>query len=278
MGLAACASALLLSVTNHLTQNVAAIPFLWVLPLSLYLLSFILCFDSDRWYRRWLFAGLGAVALARRWPMRFPNESDITDLSPAVAIFCAALFILFMVCHGELARRRPAPAYLTSFYLMVSVGGRVGGLFIGFAAPYLFNALYDLPVVVSVTASLLVYLLWRETETPMQRRSTRLCSLRSSTACVGAGCWSMRARVRCRGRGAIRVPIFWVRPGGTRYFRNRRLIAAVSDLARMRLDGRPALLLRHCRGPGGRRHRLSGARYWNLSNMPACWRAISTAR
>jgi len=63
MGLAACASALLLAVTNHLTQNVAAIPFLWVLPLSLYLLSFILCFDSDRWYKRWLFVRLGAVAL-----------------------------------------------------------------------------------------------------------------------------------------------------------------------------------------------------------------------
>ena len=63
MGLAACASALLLAVTNHLTQNMAAIPFLWVLPLSLYLLSFILCFDSDRWYRRWLFTRLGAVAL-----------------------------------------------------------------------------------------------------------------------------------------------------------------------------------------------------------------------
>ena len=65
MGLAACASALLLAVTNHLTQNVAAIPFLWVLPLSLYLLSFILCFDSDRWYNRWLFTRLAAVAAAR---------------------------------------------------------------------------------------------------------------------------------------------------------------------------------------------------------------------
>src|ERR1700722_17826929 len=63
MGLAACASALLLAVTNHLTQNVAAIPFLWVLPLSLYLLSFILCFDSDRWYNRWLFTRLAAVAV-----------------------------------------------------------------------------------------------------------------------------------------------------------------------------------------------------------------------
>src|SRR3984957_17251649 len=63
MGLAACASALLLAVTNHLTQNIAAIPFLWVLPLSLYLLSFILCFDSDRWYNRWLFTRLAAVAV-----------------------------------------------------------------------------------------------------------------------------------------------------------------------------------------------------------------------
>ena len=67
-----------------------------------------------------------------------------------------------MVCHGELARRRPAPAYLTSFYLMVSVGGAIGGLLIGFAAPYFLNGLYDLPIVVSLTGFMLVYLLWRE--------------------------------------------------------------------------------------------------------------------
>ena len=66
-----------------------------------------------------------------------------------------------MVCHGELARQRPDPAHLTSFYLMVSLGGAIGGLFIGFAAPYLFNALYDLPIVVTVTGFLFVYLLWR---------------------------------------------------------------------------------------------------------------------
>ena len=71
-----------------------------------------------------------------------------------------------MVCHGELARRRPAPAYLTSFYLMVSVGGAIGGLLIGFAAPYLFNGLYDLPIVVSLTGFMLVYLLWRERGRP----------------------------------------------------------------------------------------------------------------
>ncbi len=160
MGLAACASALLLSVTNHLTQNVAAIPFLWVLPLSLYLLSFILCFDSDRWYRRWLFTRLAAVALPAM-AYAISSESNIGDLRLAIAVFSVLLFVLFMVCHGELARRRPDPAHLTSFYLMVSVGGAIGGLFIGFVAPYLFNALYDLPIVVSLTGFLLVYLLWR---------------------------------------------------------------------------------------------------------------------
>ena len=164
MGLAACASALLLAVTNHLTQNIAAIPFLWVLPLSLYLLSFILCFDSDRWYSRWLFLGLGAVALGGM-AYAVSERSDISGLAPAIAIFCSATFIVFMVCHGELARRRPASKYLTGFYLMVSVGGALGGLLIAFVAPYTFNALYDLPVVLSITAILLVGVLWRDTQT-----------------------------------------------------------------------------------------------------------------
>jgi SAM-dependent methyltransferase len=161
MGLAACASALLLAVTNHITQNIAAIPFLWVLPLSLYLLSFILCFDSDRWYWRWLFIRLGAVALPAV-AYAISTENDIGNLTLALAFFSAALFILFMVCHGELARRRPAPAHLTSFYLMVSLGGAIGGLLIGFAAPYFLNGLYDLPIVVSLTGFMLVYLLWLE--------------------------------------------------------------------------------------------------------------------
>jgi SAM-dependent methyltransferase len=124
-------------------------------------LSFILCFDSDRWYWRWLFIRLGAVTVPSV-AYAISTESDIGNLKIAVGFFCAALFVLFMVCHGEVARSRPAPQYLTSFYLMVSVGGAIGGLLIGFAAPYLLNGLYDLPIVVSLTAFMLVYLLWRE--------------------------------------------------------------------------------------------------------------------
>jgi len=157
IGLAACPSALLLAVTSHLTENIAAIPFLWVLPLSLYLLSFILCFDSDRWYRRWLLAPLAAISLPVTARLISGGEKIST-----IALLSAATFVLFMVCHGELARRRPAPAYLTSFYLMIAAGGALGGLFIGLAAPYLFNARYDLPIVLSLAACLFLYLIWIE--------------------------------------------------------------------------------------------------------------------
>ena len=159
MALAACPSALLLAMTNHLTQNIAPIPFLWVLPLVLYLLSFILCFDSDKWYRRGLFGTAAGIALA--WMAFEMVEVRIGNIRMAVAFFSAVMFILFMVCHGELARRKPAPKHLTGFFLMVSLGGAIGGLLIGLAAPHLFNALYDLPLVVTLTSVLLLGLLWK---------------------------------------------------------------------------------------------------------------------
>jgi hypothetical protein len=167
MGLAAAASALMLAVTNHLTQNVAAIPFLWVAPLSLYLLSFILCFDSDRWYMRSIFARLAAITLPAM-AYAISESGNISDLRLGVGFFCLALFILFMVCHGELAKRRPSAAHVTSFYLMVSVGGAIGGLLIALVAPYTFNAVYDLPVVLSLTGFLLLYVLWKEKGTGLE--------------------------------------------------------------------------------------------------------------
>jgi hypothetical protein len=157
IGLAACASILLLAVTSHLTQNIAPIPLLWIAPLSLYLLSFILSFESDRIYNRAIFLPLliGALYLLARPE----NNSDLTTLIPAL---CAALFVCCMVCHGELARRRPHPQYLTQFYLMVSIGGALGGLFVALLAPRLFHSYSELPVGMALCAALVTVVLWKD--------------------------------------------------------------------------------------------------------------------
>ncbi len=159
IGLAACASILLLAVTSHLTQNVAPIPLLWVVPLSLYLLSFILCFESDKLYPRWLFLPLLAVALGVfTWGITL-YEGNV-PIKRLILALCGALFVCCMVCHGELARRRPHPRYLTQFYLMVSVGGAVGGLFVAFISPRLFRDYLELPVAMVGCAALITWVLW----------------------------------------------------------------------------------------------------------------------
>src|SRR5262249_35591703 len=127
--LAACASTLLVSVTNHMSENVAPIPLLWVAPLALYLLTFIFAFESDRLYQRWLFLPLLAVALGGMAYMLHAEDGNLT-IKWALPGFSLGLFIACMVCHGELARRRPSPKYLTLFYLMVSLGGAIGGIFV----------------------------------------------------------------------------------------------------------------------------------------------------
>ena len=139
--LAACASVMLLATTNQLCQEVASIPFLWVLPLCLYLLSFILCFESDRIYRRGLFGpalvlGLCAVAYVL-------NQGFSASLAVQVAAYAFALFAGCMVCHGELVRLKPGPHHLTAFYLMVSAGGALGGVLVGVVAPRVFDGFWE---------------------------------------------------------------------------------------------------------------------------------------
>jgi hypothetical protein len=143
--LAFCPSALLLSVTTHLTQNVAPIPLLWILPLALYLLSFILCFESERWYRRAVFMPLLFVALAAM-TVALVDNGRLLGLAMLIPLFCAGLFVVSMVCHGELAASRPPSQALTHFYLMVALGGMLGGVFVGVVAPQLFNGYYELPL------------------------------------------------------------------------------------------------------------------------------------
>src|SRR5688572_7322865 len=138
VALSATGSCLLLAVTNHLTQNIASIPFLWVVPLSIYLVTFILCFDHPRWYLRPLFLLAAAVLLpVMAW------YSDSLDLWVAAPLYAGGLFVVCMVCHGELYRMRPGPAHLTTFYLMISVGGALGALAVGFGAPSLLHGYYE---------------------------------------------------------------------------------------------------------------------------------------
>jgi hypothetical protein len=148
IALAASASALLLSITTHLTENVASIPFLWILPLALYLLTFILCFEGSIWYQRIIFLPLFAAAIgAMAWGIGH-GYGDM-GFREQIAIYAAALFVCCMVCHGELSRTKPAARYLTGFYLMVSVGGAIGGLFVAFLAPHIFNAFYEFPIAIA---------------------------------------------------------------------------------------------------------------------------------
>ncbi|HLJ48505.1 MAG TPA: fused MFS/spermidine synthase [Bryobacteraceae bacterium] len=152
--LPACASALMMSITTHMTQNIAPIPFLWVLTLALYLLSFILCFESERTYQRVVFIPLAVLALAA---MSFANYYGAGNLHLkwSIPLFAIGLFVCCMVCHGEMARLKPHPRYLTSFYLSLAVGGAIGGLFVALAAPHIFTTYLELPVAMVVCAILI---------------------------------------------------------------------------------------------------------------------------
>jgi hypothetical protein len=144
VGLAATASILLLATTSHLTQEVAVIPFLWVLPLTIYLLTFVLAFSGERWYSRQVYLILLFVGtLLATWA---EGQSAALAIPWQIAIYSLELFAACMVCHGELYRLRPEPARLTWFYVMVSVGGAVGGLVINFVAPYVFKGFWEMPL------------------------------------------------------------------------------------------------------------------------------------
>jgi hypothetical protein len=159
--LAACAAVLWPAVANHLSQEVAAIPFLWVLPLSVYLLSLILCFEGRGWYRQNLFRWLLPVACAAiAW--RLGMQGSAGGIEWEIPIFCAALFVCCMFCHGELARLKPHPAEgLAFFYFMVALGGAFGAAFVSLFAPNVFHTFLELPVGVAACFILSLPLLYR---------------------------------------------------------------------------------------------------------------------
>jgi SAM-dependent methyltransferase len=153
------ASVQLLAVTNHLCQNVAVVPFLWIAPLTLYLLSFIICFDRESWYLRRFF-GFGACLcilsatylalsgyMADFWErLGFGERGWLLthNVLIEISVYLALLFSVCMVCHGELVRRKPPAQRLTAFYLTISAGGAVGGLLVAVVCPLVFSSYVEL--------------------------------------------------------------------------------------------------------------------------------------
>ncbi|MBU3719655.1 MAG: hypothetical protein FGM22_02700 [Burkholderiaceae bacterium] len=152
-GLAALATMLLLSVSSHITQNIASIPFLWVLPLSLYLLTFVIAFEGRRgkgWYLRNNMM-LPAMALAAVMTWGLNTDDGILDIDYAIPLYLAGLFLICLFCHGELAQSKPPARYLTRFYFMIALGGATGGLLVSIVAPRIFSYYWELPIALMLT-------------------------------------------------------------------------------------------------------------------------------
>jgi SAM-dependent methyltransferase len=183
--LPACGVVLLLAVTNKICQDIAVIPFLWVLPLSLYLLTFIISFDSPRWYWRplwlpalalallavlWLMLGDHMTAPTASWlkPVAWLlNTADNFEMFTEITIYLGVLFVCCLVCHGEVYRLRPTARQLTGYYLSISAGGACGGLFVAILAPLIFKNYFELHVGLFLVAALILVLLFRDTKSPL---------------------------------------------------------------------------------------------------------------
>ncbi|MBW2414668.1 MAG: fused MFS/spermidine synthase [Deltaproteobacteria bacterium] len=171
--LAACGTGLLMAITNTITMDVASVPLLWVVPLALYLTTFILAFGGA--YRRstwgaFLVLGLGATAVL--WAGGFALPVLVQIL-----LGCGILFAGCMVCHGELARTAPDAEYLTAFYLTMAGGGALGGLAVAIVAPAVLGDFYEFPGFVLLAYALLLVAMWRDPGSVLRGRGASLAGV-----------------------------------------------------------------------------------------------------
>lgn len=172
ISLAAVGSLMLLATTNQLCQDLTVVPMLWIAPLAVYLITFIICFDHDRWYNRIFFIPLIAVSiLAVNWML---HDIRSVPINLQLGIYVVAMFAACMVCHGELVRSKPAPKYLTSFYLYISAGGALGGLIAAVVAPLIFLDYWEYQLTWALVSLLAVICLLRSYQPKMSQRQARL--------------------------------------------------------------------------------------------------------
>ncbi len=185
---AACGSVILLALTNKMCLDVAVIPFLWVVPLSVYLITFVICFERDAWYQRKIW--LPFLAISVGFLVYLLNQDYIgTELSLVyqIMIYCAALFGCCMVCHGEMVRRRPAVDDLTVFYVFVALGGALGGVFVNLVAPLVFDGFWELHISLVVVCVFAVVTVVFDQHT--LRGVQRLLIMAVGFVCVGVLMW-----------------------------------------------------------------------------------------
>ncbi len=158
--LPAAASMLLCAVTNHLGENIASMPLLWIVPLTAYLLSFVIAFASDRAWPRFLSVRMLALTLAIFAYLLYTSRTAL-PLQVSIPVYTAALFFACLYCHAELYRLRPASAALTRYYLLIALGAALGAIWVGVVAPNLFHANHDLAIAAIVLAATALAASWQ---------------------------------------------------------------------------------------------------------------------
>ena len=169
--LPAAGSAMLLGATNKICQDLAAAPFLWVVPLGLYLVTFIVGFDSPQWYSRLMWV---VVLLVVSGVLVWVEIDEIKSVRLSIGCYGGVMLACCMLCHGELAKLKPDPAYLTRYYLCIAGGGALGGAGVAILAPLVFSGYYEFHTAAMVSCGLSVAIPFARQGESVRRVAERL--------------------------------------------------------------------------------------------------------
>jgi hypothetical protein len=244
IGLAACGSVMLLATTNLVCQNIASNPFLWAIPLCIYLISFSICFENSRWYRRPVFFPLFFVAACLTARLIAADPSDLDPVSQLGTYFLL-LFTVCMVCNGELERLKPPAKKVTPFYLSIAFGGALGGGFVVLAAPHLFDTFYEFQLallatgLVVLTISLKGFLSGLKSGTDSSKRRATIVQLLSAVATIfvlAVLVWASRTQARREAGNIMQLRNFFgvkrvYDKSGIRYLNNGGIVHGGQYLA-----------------------------------------------